>query len=242
MSILPSPKAHPVLVRRPHARRRGRRGGPRPRADDAPGPARVLGRVGSQWYAEPKRLAELGLLHAEKTPGQTHERTHYTLTDAGREALRAWLAEPSAFTRIQCEPIVRLLAAEYVDPEVLAALDRGRARAARGVLCGPRRRRGARAAATPPRARAEDQPSLRAAGCSTRTRRGSRRPRPSSGMQQPGEDDRVQRGALVELLVGRHDVAEQGVGGPELEGQIGEIGRAGSRSARWARAGRPSWS
>ena len=53
------------------------------------------------------------------TPGQTHERTHYTLTDAGRAALRAWLAEPSAFTRIQCEPIVRLLAAEYVDPEVL---------------------------------------------------------------------------------------------------------------------------
>jgi hypothetical protein len=30
-----------------------------------------------------------------------------------------WLAEPSAFTRIQSEPIVRLLAAEYVDPDVL---------------------------------------------------------------------------------------------------------------------------
>src|SRR6266540_5601252 len=73
----------------------------------------------SQWYAEPKRLAGLGLLHAEKMPGRTHERTHYTLTDAGRTALREWLAQPSAFTRIQCEPIVRLLAAEYVDPEVL---------------------------------------------------------------------------------------------------------------------------
>jgi DNA-binding PadR family transcriptional regulator len=73
----------------------------------------------SQWYAEPKRLAEMGLLHAERTPGRTHERTHYTLTDAGRAALREWLAQPSAFTRIQCEPIVRLLGAEYVDPEVL---------------------------------------------------------------------------------------------------------------------------
>jgi DNA-binding PadR family transcriptional regulator len=73
----------------------------------------------SQWYAEPKRLAGLGLLRAERTPGRTHERTHYTLTDAGRAALREWLAEPSAFTRIQCEPIVRLLGAEYVDPEVL---------------------------------------------------------------------------------------------------------------------------
>jgi PadR family transcriptional regulator, regulatory protein AphA len=73
----------------------------------------------SQWYAEPKRLAGLGYLSAEKAPGRTHERTHYTLTDAGRDALRAWLAEPSAFTRIQCEPVVRLLGAEYADPEAL---------------------------------------------------------------------------------------------------------------------------
>lgn len=74
----------------------------------------------SQWYAEPKRLAELGYLWAEKAPGRTHERTHYTLTGAGREALRRWLAEPAAFTRIQCEPIVRLLGAEYGDPEAMA--------------------------------------------------------------------------------------------------------------------------
>jgi DNA-binding PadR family transcriptional regulator len=75
----------------------------------------------SQWYAEPKRLAGLGFLHAEKGPGRTHARTHYTLTEAGREALREWLAEPSAFTRIQCEPVVRLLGAEYADPEAIAA-------------------------------------------------------------------------------------------------------------------------
>jgi DNA-binding PadR family transcriptional regulator len=75
----------------------------------------------SQWYAEPKRLAELGLLHAEKTPGRTHERTHYTLTDEGRAALREWLAEPTAFTRIQSEPVVRLLGAEYADPAALRA-------------------------------------------------------------------------------------------------------------------------
>jgi PadR family transcriptional regulator AphA len=73
----------------------------------------------SQWYAEPKRLAELGLLLAEKTPGRTHERTHYTLTDEGRAALRAWLAEPSAFTRIQSEPVVRLLGAEFADSDAL---------------------------------------------------------------------------------------------------------------------------
>jgi DNA-binding PadR family transcriptional regulator len=73
----------------------------------------------SQWYAEPKRLAELGYLRAEKAPGRTHERTHYTLTDTGRQALREWLAEPTAFTRIQCEPVVRLLGAEYADREAL---------------------------------------------------------------------------------------------------------------------------
>jgi PadR family transcriptional regulator, regulatory protein AphA len=82
----------------------------------------------SQWYAEPKRLAELGYLHAEKGPGRTHERTHYTLTDTGRGALREWLGEPSAFTRIQCEPVVRLLGAEYADREaVLRSLESLRA-------------------------------------------------------------------------------------------------------------------
>jgi DNA-binding PadR family transcriptional regulator len=75
----------------------------------------------SQWYAEPKRLAELGYLDAKKAPGRTHERTHYTLTDSGRAALREWLAQPSAFTRIQCEPVVRLLGAEYADPQALIA-------------------------------------------------------------------------------------------------------------------------
>jgi PadR family transcriptional regulator, regulatory protein AphA len=74
----------------------------------------------SQWYAEPKRLAELGFLHTGTGPGRTNARTHYTLTDAGRDALREWLAQPSAFTRIQCEPVVRLLGAEYADPDALA--------------------------------------------------------------------------------------------------------------------------
>src|SRR4029453_1943494 len=57
----------------------------------------------SQWYAEPKRLAELGYLHAEKGPGRTHERTHYTLTDAGRDALREWLAAPGALSPSHCD-------------------------------------------------------------------------------------------------------------------------------------------
>jgi PadR family transcriptional regulator, regulatory protein AphA len=74
----------------------------------------------SQWYAEPKRLAALGLLAAEKAPGRTRERTHYTLTDAGREALEAWVRTPAALPRMQHEPIVRLLAADLVDPSAVA--------------------------------------------------------------------------------------------------------------------------
>jgi PadR family transcriptional regulator, regulatory protein AphA len=73
----------------------------------------------SQFYAEPKRLAELGYLSASKQPGRTHERTHYEITDKGREALAEWHTTPARFARIQNEPVVRLLGAEYADRGVL---------------------------------------------------------------------------------------------------------------------------
>jgi PadR family transcriptional regulator, regulatory protein AphA len=75
----------------------------------------------SQYYAEPKRLAEAGLLTATTQPGRTHARTHYMLTDEGREALREWLATPARFARIQNEGVVRVLASEYADRGVLLA-------------------------------------------------------------------------------------------------------------------------
>jgi DNA-binding PadR family transcriptional regulator len=70
----------------------------------------------SQWYAEPKRLAELGYLEATKGPGRTRERTHYTLTRQGREALAEWVRTPTPLPRMQHESIVRLLAADLVEP------------------------------------------------------------------------------------------------------------------------------
>ena len=70
----------------------------------------------SQWYAEPKRLAEHGYLEAHKTPGRTRERTHYTLTERGREALAGWVRTPATQPRIQNEPVIRLAAADLVDP------------------------------------------------------------------------------------------------------------------------------
>ena len=78
----------------------------------------------SQFYAEPKRLAAAGYLEAAKRPGRTHERTHYTLTRQGRDALKAWLATPTRFPRIQNEAVVRLLGSEYADRgELLASLN-----------------------------------------------------------------------------------------------------------------------
>jgi DNA-binding PadR family transcriptional regulator len=73
----------------------------------------------SKIYAEPKRLAGLGYLEAAKAPGRTRERTVYSLTARGEEALRAWVAEPSAFPRVQSEAVVRLLAGDIADPAAL---------------------------------------------------------------------------------------------------------------------------
>jgi PadR family transcriptional regulator, regulatory protein AphA len=71
----------------------------------------------SRFYAEPKRLAELGYLNARRQPGKTTDRTFYTLTPRGREAVSRWLAEPSEFIRIQNEPAARLTGADLASDE-----------------------------------------------------------------------------------------------------------------------------
>ena len=83
----------------------------------------------SQWYAEPKRLEQLGYLSSRKEPGRTRERTVYVLTDAGRDALRTWISQPSALPRIQSEAIVRLLAGDLAesDAALVASLQAMRA-------------------------------------------------------------------------------------------------------------------
>lgn len=73
----------------------------------------------SQYYAEPKRLAKLGYLDARKQPGKTRERTHYTLTAAGLEALRAWLAESAHFPRIQHEGAIKVMAGDLAGDDVV---------------------------------------------------------------------------------------------------------------------------
>ena len=68
----------------------------------------------SQYYTEPKRLAKLGYLSARKEPGKTRERTVYTLTEKGLDALRAWAQTPVRFTPVKSELLLRLLIADLV--------------------------------------------------------------------------------------------------------------------------------
>jgi DNA-binding PadR family transcriptional regulator len=69
----------------------------------------------SQVYAEPKRLEKLGYLTSRREPGRRRERTVYVLSAKGRGALRASLAQPAPFPRIQNEANLRLLAGDLLD-------------------------------------------------------------------------------------------------------------------------------
>ena len=72
----------------------------------------------SQYYVEPKRLAKHGYLEARKEPGKTRERTVYTLTAKGLEALREWARTPVRFTAFKSDALLRLLVADLVGEPV----------------------------------------------------------------------------------------------------------------------------
>src|ERR671924_2373712 len=57
----------------------------------------------SQYYVEPKRLAKLGYLEARKEPGRTRERTVYTLTDKGGQALADYARTSVTLTPLKSE-------------------------------------------------------------------------------------------------------------------------------------------
>jgi PadR family transcriptional regulator AphA len=80
---------------------------------------RILDWAGeSQYYVEPKRLAKLGYLEAHKEPGKTRERTVYTLTGKGRQALAAYARTPVTVTPLKSDPLLRLLICDLVGDEV----------------------------------------------------------------------------------------------------------------------------
>jgi DNA-binding PadR family transcriptional regulator len=83
---------------------------------------RILDWAGeSQYYVEPKRLAKLGYLDARREPGKTRERTVYTLTDKGVEAIRAWARTPVRFTPVKSEALMRMLVADLAGEEATRA-------------------------------------------------------------------------------------------------------------------------
>jgi DNA-binding PadR family transcriptional regulator len=76
---------------------------------------RVLDWAGeSQYYTEPKRLAQLGYLEARKEPGKTRERTVYPLTEKAHDALRDYARTPVRFQAVKSDLLLRLLICDLV--------------------------------------------------------------------------------------------------------------------------------
>ena len=80
----------------------------------------------SQIYAELRRLNGLGLVSEEHVLQRTRPNKRvYTITRAGRRALRAWLAEPWGLASLRDESLVKLTLADPLPaPEVVAQLRR----------------------------------------------------------------------------------------------------------------------
>jgi DNA-binding PadR family transcriptional regulator len=72
----------------------------------------------SRYYSEPKRLAGLGYLDARREPGRTRQRTVYTLTQKGLDALQEYARTPVAFTPLKSEPLLRLMISDLVGEKV----------------------------------------------------------------------------------------------------------------------------
>jgi DNA-binding PadR family transcriptional regulator len=72
----------------------------------------------SQYYTEPKRLARLGYLETRREPGKTRERTVYSLTDRGLDALREYARTPVRFTPVKSDALLRLLLCDLVGEHV----------------------------------------------------------------------------------------------------------------------------
>jgi DNA-binding PadR family transcriptional regulator len=76
----------------------------------------------SQIYAELRRLEELGYVSEERVlqEGRPNKRV-YTITDAGREALREWIAEPWGLAHLRDESLVKLTLADLLPPDEVVA-------------------------------------------------------------------------------------------------------------------------
>lgn len=78
-------------------------------------------RAESNLYAEPKRLVEAGYAEAREEWTGDRKRSVYSITESGRTAIGEWLATPSAGQRLESEPHLRLLFANYGTKDDLLA-------------------------------------------------------------------------------------------------------------------------
>ena len=70
-------------------------------------------RAESKLYEEPKKLVAHGLAKAAKETTGNRPRTVYSITPAGRKALRAWVPTPGAGPVIEFESLVKVFFAEH---------------------------------------------------------------------------------------------------------------------------------
>lgn len=80
----------------------------------------------SQIYAELRRLEALGYVSEERVlqEGRPNKRV-YTITEAGREALRDWLGQPWGLAHLRDESLVKLTLADALPAEdVIAQIQR----------------------------------------------------------------------------------------------------------------------
>ena len=72
-------------------------------------------------YEEPKRLVAHGLAEVTREMVGRRPRRVYQITPEGRQALRAWLAEPGAMPVLEFEALVKVFFAEHGTKEQLLA-------------------------------------------------------------------------------------------------------------------------
>jgi PadR family transcriptional regulator, regulatory protein AphA len=82
----------------------------------------------SQLYAEPRRLADAGLLQETIEQGGRRRRT-YAITDAGRTALHGWFSEPeTGRTEARDVGLLKLFFADLAGPDAVRRLAEDQAR------------------------------------------------------------------------------------------------------------------
>jgi len=70
-------------------------------------------RAESRIYDEAKALVDRGLATATATTTGGRRRTTYAITDAGRDAVRAWLDTPPRPTALECEALLRVFLLDF---------------------------------------------------------------------------------------------------------------------------------